>query len=67
MSEMTVKQYKEDFHEELKALLQKYKVDISLEDFGYDHMPDMAIVAEFDFHEELGIISNINYGSNIGQ
>ena len=67
MSEITAKQYKENFQAELKELLQKYKVDIYLDDIGGDYMPDMTIVAEFDFHEELGIIGDINYGSNIGQ
>ena len=67
MSEMTAKQYSENFQTELKELLQRYKVDISLEDVGRDYMHDIIIVAEFDFHEELGIISDIKYGSHICQ
>ena len=65
MSDRKVRQYKENFHEELKSLLRKYQVDICIDDEG-DGCASY-IVAEFDFHEELGIIDNINYGSGIYQ
>ena len=50
---MTAKQYKENFQAELKELLQKYKVDIYLDDIGGDYMTDTIIIAEFDYHPEF--------------
>tara|TARA_R110000744_G_scaffold201570_1_gene320649 strand:- start:159 stop:362 length:204 start_codon:yes stop_codon:yes gene_type:complete len=67
MSEMTAKQYSENFQTELKELLQRYKVDISLEDVGRDYMPDIIIVAEFDYNSDLGVIDDIKYGCGISQ
>jgi len=67
MSEMTAKQYRKNFQKELKELLQKYGADIGIDDIGYGHSSDLQIVADFDYHNSLGIIESINFGSMISQ
>ena len=41
------------FHKELKELLNKYKAEILLEDFGHDYMPDYRVVIDFEYDESF--------------
>jgi len=42
-----------EFHIELKQLLNKYKAEILIEDFGYDYVSDNKIVVDFEWDESL--------------
>ena len=59
MGELTAEQYNVNFQNELKELLQKYKVEIVLEDIGFEYY---IMIAEFDYHSEIGSIEDISFG-----
>jgi len=57
------------FHKELKELLNKYKAEIMLEDFGTGYMRYDKIVVDFEYDEsfyaehETGIIPQLVLGT----
>jgi hypothetical protein len=68
---MTPEQKQQAFLKEFKELLGKYKVEITMEDFGRCYMSDYKIVADFLYDESLyeengiGFIPQIVFGTYI--
>lgn len=66
---MTANTIRENFKYELKELLQKYKCEMSIEDFGVGYSEDNKIVVDFEYREELlneagsGLIPQLVLGS----
>lgn len=49
----TPEQKQQDFHTELKALLKKYKAEITIENFGSGWVDENKIVVDFKYDESL--------------
>jgi hypothetical protein len=66
---MSPQEKQQEFHEELKALLLKYKAEISIENFGHGYIEENKIVVDFKYDESLfekyntGIIPQLILGS----
>jgi hypothetical protein len=63
---MTAKEKQEQFLSEIKSVLKKYKAEICLEDFGYDHSRNWKIVVDFQFDislEDTGNVPQLEIGS----
>lgn len=50
---MTPLEKQKNFARELKALLDKYKAEISIEDFGRAYMRDEKMVVSFQYDDSL--------------
>lgn len=66
---MTAKEIRDNFKQELKELLTKYKCEMTIEDFGTGYSEDYKIVVDFEFREDLfnseggGLIPQLVLGS----
>lgn len=66
---MTPREIRENFKEELKELLSKYKCEMNIVNFGPGYSEDYKIVVDFEFREELfnsecsGLIPQLVLGS----
>ena len=50
---MTPDEKRQAFIKEFKELLEKYKVEMTMEDFGRCYLPDYKIVADFEYDQYL--------------
>ena len=50
---LSTKDKQEQFHKELKALLVKYKAELTMEDFGRNYSEDWKIVVDFEYDESF--------------
>jgi len=50
---LSTKDKQEQFHKDLKALLIKYKAELTMEDFGRNFSEDWKIVVDFEYDESF--------------
>lgn len=55
---MTPKDKRDNFEKELKELLDKYKAEIIIGDFGSGYSTNPKIVVDFEYDESLFVIGN---------